>query len=170
MRRSDKLLLIAKGLHGVECAEADRDRARHGWRVLEKWADPWHPSGCGIRQQLRLERDAKMILASLENGVWYRRLWRFLEKHDRTPAATAVIAAICALTLILGTLLGGGLLACVLIARPAVACPEGQGDYYTDAKQGICEDLEEMDQYQHHTEDDDQQYQHRHQRGKKKND
>ena len=167
MRRSDKLLLIAKGLHRAECAEADRDLARRKLPPAVRWADPWHPSGCGIRQQLRLGRDAEVILASLENGVWHRRLWRFLARHDRTPVAAAVIAAICALTLILGTLLGGGLLACVLIARPAVACPEGQGDYYTDAKQGLCEDLEEMDQYRHY-DNDDQQYQHRHQKGKKK--
>ena len=58
------------------------------------------------------------------------------------------------------------ILALVLIPAPAVACPERQGDYYTDAKQGLCEDLEEMDQYRHY-DNDDQQYQHRKKEKKK---
>ena len=65
--------------------------------------------------------------------------------------------------------LGAGLmvLALALTPAPAVACPEGHGDYRTDAEQGLCEDLEQMDQYRHY-DSDDQQYQHRHQKGKKK--
>jgi hypothetical protein len=170
MKRATKILLIAKGLHAAHCADADRDRARHKLPPVQRWGDPWDSSGCGVLQQRALLRDAEIILATVEAGAWYRRLGRLVQRatvYDCTSVIAAAIACACAIAAVVGAVLGAVLLALVLASAPAVACPEGQGDYYTDAKQGLCEDLEEMDQYRRYN-NDDQQYQHRRGKGKKK--
>ena len=41
---------VARALWHLECEISNEDEARSG-RKPQKWADPWHPSGCGVRQQ-----------------------------------------------------------------------------------------------------------------------
>lgn len=55
---------VAHALHAVDCAEADRERKLDRLPPVEKWADPWLPSG--KRQMDALYRRADVFLSALK--------------------------------------------------------------------------------------------------------
>lgn len=56
---------VARILWECDCEEADEERRRHKMRPVEKWGDPWHASGTGVRQQRKYVFRAERILAAL---------------------------------------------------------------------------------------------------------
>ena len=56
---------VARELHRIDCDKADADERREGRQPPEKWADPWSPTGGGIRQRKAYLRDARRIIAAL---------------------------------------------------------------------------------------------------------
>lgn len=57
---------VAKALYASDCKRADADEIRAGRKPPEKWADPWHESGCGIRQQKPYLDDARAAIGALK--------------------------------------------------------------------------------------------------------
>lgn len=55
---------IARGIHAFDCYDANEDRKRRRLPPVEKWADPWQPSG--VHQLRKLRRQAKFIVAELD--------------------------------------------------------------------------------------------------------
>lgn len=54
---------VARALWRKDCERSDAEERRAGRTPPEKWADPWHPSGCGVRQQKGYLEDADAVLA-----------------------------------------------------------------------------------------------------------
>jgi hypothetical protein len=58
---------VAKALWTLDCERSAEDYRREKRQVPEKFADPWHESGCGIRQQQRYMREAETFLTAIRS-------------------------------------------------------------------------------------------------------
>jgi len=58
---------VAKALWQLDCERSAEDYRREKKQAPEKFADPWHESGCGIRQQQRYMREAETFLAAIRS-------------------------------------------------------------------------------------------------------
>jgi hypothetical protein len=58
---------IAKALWRLDCNRADTYERCQGRTPPAQWADPWHESGCGIRQQKTYIEDANTAIRAITN-------------------------------------------------------------------------------------------------------
>jgi hypothetical protein len=63
---TEEFLSVMRALHAVDCYDAEEECRREGWKIPEKWADPFLPSA--KRQFDILERRTKVLINALEGG------------------------------------------------------------------------------------------------------
>ena len=64
-QREKLRLELAKAAWRLDCVIAEEDYRRERRQLPDKWADPWHESGCGVRQQKQYFEAADNSIAAI---------------------------------------------------------------------------------------------------------